>query len=129
VLLLVACAITALAGCGASDRKPDAAGVAERFQAALEKHDGAAACAELSDETKSKLEQQEKSPCEQSIFRIQLPEGGIADKTSVYITSASVDLTTGGTTFLDEGPDGWKISAAGCELTTADQPLQCELED
>jgi hypothetical protein len=103
--------------------------VAERFQSALEQQDGAAACAELSDETKSKLEQQERAPCEQAIFRVDLPEGGIAAKTSVYITSASVRLTTGPTTFLDEGPGGWRISAAGCEHTEPGRPFQCELED
>jgi hypothetical protein len=129
LLALVACATAALAGCGASGRKQDAAELAERFQSALERQDGAAACAELSDETKSKLEQQEQAPCEQAIFRVNLPEGGIAAKTSVYITSASVRLTTGPTTFLDEAPGGWRISAAGCEPTEPGQPFQCELED
>jgi hypothetical protein len=127
--VLVACASVALAGCGASGRKQDAAAVAERFQSALEQQDGAAACAELSDQTRSKLEQEEKARCEQAIFRIDLPEGGLAERTSVYITSASVRLTTGPTTFLDQGPDGWKISAAGCEHTEPRQPFQCELED
>ena len=128
MLALVACATVALAGCGSSARKQDAAAVAQRFQSALEQQDGAAACAELSDQTRSKLEQEEKSPCEQAILRVNLPTGGIAAKTSVYITSASVRLTTGPTTFLDEGPDGWKISAAGCEPTEPRQPFQCEVE-
>jgi hypothetical protein len=127
-LVVLACATAALTGCGASDRKPDAAAVAERFQTALENQDGAAACAEVSDQAKTKLEQQEKAPCAQSILRIDLPAGGIAAKTSVYITSAAVHITTGPTTFLDEGPDGWKISAAGCEPTGPRQPFQCELE-
>jgi hypothetical protein len=103
--------------------------VAERFQGALERQDGAAACAELSEETKSKLEQQEQAPCERAILRVNLPEGGIAAKTSVYITSASVRLTVGPTMFLDEGPRGWRISAAGCEPAEPGQPFQCELED
>jgi hypothetical protein len=129
VLVLVACAVAALGGCGASGRKQDAAAAAERFQSALEQQDGAAACAELSDQTKSKLEQQKKAPCEQAIFRVNLPEGGLAATTSVYITSASVRLTTGPTTFLDESPGGWRISAAGCEHTEPRQAFECELED
>jgi hypothetical protein len=128
LLTLVACATVALAGCGASGRKHDAAAVAERFQSALERRDGTAACAELSDQTESKLEQEEKSPCEQAILRVDLPHGGLAEKTSVSITSASVRLTTGPTTFLDEGPDGWRISAAGCEHTQPRQPFECEVE-
>jgi hypothetical protein len=78
----------AAAGCGACDRESDAAAVAERFHAALERGDGEAACAELSEETASK----------------------------------------GGTTFLDEGPDGWEVSAAGCMPTAPNLPFDCVLE-
>ena len=49
----------ALAGCGTGVRERDAAGVAERFHAALASGDGQAACDQLSEETASKLEQQD----------------------------------------------------------------------
>jgi hypothetical protein len=51
----------------------------------------------------------------------------VAD-TRVEITSAIATLAEGGSDFLDEGPGGWKISAAGCEPTLPDQPYECELE-
>ena len=126
VLALVACFC---AGCGASNRAPDAAAVAERFQTALDARDGEAACAELSEQASSKLEQQEDSPCEQAILALELPTGTAAANTSVYVTSASVSLTQGGTLFLDEAPEGWQVSAAGCRPTAPELPSYCELED
>jgi hypothetical protein len=125
-LLLLAAALCA--GCGTSDRAADAAAVVERFQAALDAGDGEAACAELSEETAGKLEQQEEAPCEQAILGLELPTGGtVADK-SVYVTSAAVSLLEGGTLFLDEASDGWEVSAAGCEPTAPELPYDCLLE-
>jgi hypothetical protein len=118
----------AMGGCGASDRAPDAAAVAERFHAALDEGDGEAACAELAEETRSKLEQQEKAPCDEAILELELPRGGAAASTDVYLTTASVSLAEGGTTFLDDFDQGWKVSAAGCVPTAPEQPYECELE-
>jgi hypothetical protein len=128
ILALGACVAVATTGCGASERASDAAAVAERFHAALEQGDGEAACAELSEETAGKLEQQEELPCEEAVLELELPRGGTAAETGVYVTSASVDLVEGGTTFLDEGAQGWKVSAAGCTPTAPNLPYDCELE-
>jgi hypothetical protein len=65
-------------GCGVSDREPDATAVADRFHAALGRGDGEAACAELSEETASRLEQQEEMPCESAVLALELPRGGSA---------------------------------------------------
>jgi hypothetical protein len=124
--LLLAC--VALAGCGASDRAPDAAAVAERFHEAIGRQDGEAACSELAEETKTRLEQQEGRPCEEAIVELELPGEGRTVRTSVYVRSASVGLAAGGETFLDEFSDGWKVSAAGCEPTAPNLPYDCELE-
>jgi hypothetical protein len=118
----------AVAGCGTGERADDAAAVTQRFHAALETDDGAAACDELSEETASKLEQQEKKPCEEAILELELPKGGRVAGTRVEITNAVTTLAEGDSDFLDEGPDGWKISAAGCVPTLPDQPYECELE-
>jgi hypothetical protein len=115
-------------GCGASDRESAAAAVAERFHAALGQRDGVAACAELSEETASTLEQQKDAPCEEAVLSLELPTGGESAVTDVYVRSASVDLVEGETTFLDEGSEGWKVSAAGCTPTAPDLPYDCELE-
>jgi len=129
LLVLLASLLVAASGCGASDRAPDAAAVADRFQAALERRDGAGACAELRDQTRSKLEQEEKKPCARAILALQLPRGGTATATSVYVRNAVVRLSAGGTSYLDEGADGWKVTAAGCKPTAPDLPYDCELED
>ena len=118
----------AVAACGTGERADDAAAVSERFHAALETNDGAAACDELSEQTASKLEQQEKKPCEEAILELELPKGGSVAGTRVEITNAVTTLAEGDSDFLDEGPDGWKISAAGCVPTLPDQPYECELE-
>ena len=122
-LLALACLC---AGC--SDRSDDAAAVVERFQTALDGRDGAGACAELSEETASALEQQEGQPCGQAILDLDLAAGSEVADTSVYVTSASASLRDGGTLFLDEASDGWEISAAGCRPSAPDRPLDCELE-
>jgi hypothetical protein len=127
-LALGACLVLAAPGCGASDRASDAASVAERFHAAIGEQDGRTACDELSEATASRLEQQEDEPCEEAVLRLDLPGDGTAATTDVYVTTASVELAGGGTTFLDEGTLGWKVSAAGCTPTAPDQPYDCELE-
>jgi hypothetical protein len=116
------------AGCGTGEREDDAAAVTERFHAALEAGGGQAACDQLSEETASKLEQQEKKPCEEAILGLELPKGGTVADSRVEITSAVTTLADGDSDFLDEGPEGWKIAAAGCVPTLPDQPYDCELE-
>lgn len=129
-VLVAACAIAlAAVACGTGDRERDAAAVVETFNAALERGDGQAACERLSEETASKLEQDEQKPCEEAILELELPEGGTVAFRRVYIRSASLDLADGGTAFLNEGPTGWTISAAGCRETAPERPYECELED
>jgi hypothetical protein len=126
---VVACLLAvALAACGTGDRERDAAAVTERFHSALEAKDGQAACEELSKETASKLELQEEKPCEEAILGLELPAGGTVTVREVEVRSAYTELSAGGADFLDEGPTGWKISAAGCRPTAPDQPYECVLE-
>jgi hypothetical protein len=127
-LVAVLALLAALSGCGASGRGSDAAATVERFQAALEQRDGQTACAQLDEDTSSKLEQEQGMPCEQAIFELELPAGGQAGKASVYVTSASVAVDQGGTVFLNEAPSGWEVTSAGCRPTAPDLPLDCELE-
>lgn len=126
---LVACLLALpLAACGTADRERDAAAVAESFHAALEANDGQAACDELSEDTASKLEQQEEKPCEEAILALELPKGGTVTVTQVEVLSAYTELSVGGADFLDEGPTGWEIAAAGCRPTGSEQPYECALE-
>ena len=127
---LFACLLAvAVAGCGTAEREDDAAAVAIRFHQALERDDGQAACAELNPETASKLEQEEKKPCEEAITSLELPTGGSVADTRVYLTTAFASLAGGTADFLDESSEGWWISAAGCDPTEPGQPYDCELEN
>ena len=127
--LALACLLALpLAACGTAGRERAASAVSERFHAALESEDGAAACAELSKETASKLEQQEKKPCDEAILGLDIPKGGSATVRRVYVRSAYVRLPGGSADFLDEGPGGWRIAASGCRRTATGQPYDCELE-
>jgi len=123
LLALVVC------GCGTGGREDDAATVSARFHAAVDARDGAGACAQLNPETASKLEQQQQKPCEEAILSLELPAGHTVSDVSVYVTSAFTTLAEGGSDFLDEGPTGWRVSAAGCEATAPSQPYDCELEN
>jgi hypothetical protein len=125
---LVLAGLAAIVGCGTEERERDAAKVVERFHAALEQQDGAAACEEVGEETQSELERQQKQPCEEAILTLELPGGGRPVNARVYATSAAVDLDVGGTDFLDEGSQGWTISAAGCEPSGPEQPYECGLK-
>ena len=126
-MLVLVC--VALAGCGTSARDTDAAGVSDRFHAALDDGDGAAACRELTSETRKKLERDEGKACGEAILGLDLPAGATAARAKVYVTTAFVELEgPASAVFLDEGPDGWKISAAGCSPGAPDQPFDCELE-
>jgi hypothetical protein len=125
ILLALACLGT---GCGTAGREHDARAVVERFQAALADHDGGAACAELSIDTSKALDQEEGNPCPESILDAHLPAGA-PETGEVDVTSAAVSLRGGGTLFLDQGPDGWEISAAGCRPSAPAKPFDCEVEN
>jgi hypothetical protein len=87
IAALVACLVVSAPGCGLPERESDVAAVVERFHAALERRDGPAAFAELSEATAGKLEQQEGTPCEEAVLELELPRDGSAAHTGVYVTT------------------------------------------
>jgi len=119
----------ACSGCGAADRAPAATATARAFQEALSRHDGRAACAQLSSETASKLAHQEGTPCAAAILDQDLPTATAVARAQVHITSAAAEVGGRDWIFLDEAADGWEISAAGCRPAARPElPLDCELE-
>ena len=101
--------------------------VSDRFHVALEARDGAAACAELTQEAAETLEQEEKRPCPVAVLELDLPAGARASRAEVDVLSGYADLPGADVAFLDDGPDGWKVSAAGCTPSSPDHPFDCEL--
>lgn len=127
----VALVLAALAGgCARDDDRETVQTVTDRFYAAFESDDGAAACAQLSTDTREELESQEQEPCAEAIGSLQL-DGGDPSRVQVYVTNAKADLTTGESAFLSLTADGWRLSAVGCRPVggkPADRPYDCELE-
>lgn len=113
-------------GCGTDSSAPHARRAVQAFYSALERHDGAAACRVLSDDTRSSLETSEKKPCKEAVFSLGLSPARVV-AVRVYATSAEAVLTGGEAVFLDQDPDGWKISAVGCK-PQHEQPYDCDLE-
>jgi hypothetical protein len=113
-------------GCGTDASSAHARGAVQAFYDALERHDGAAACGELSDDARSSLETSEKKPCDQAVFSLGLSPSSIV-AVRVYVTSAQAALARGEAVFLDQTPQGWKISAVGCK-PQHEQPYDCQLE-
>jgi hypothetical protein len=109
---------------------PAAGAAVSAFGDALKQHDGAKACAELTDEAQSKLEDERKKPCEQAIEEIasEVEPGDAVTKSNVSETSAFVRTSHGPTFFLDKIGETWKLSAAGCTKQAGDAPYSCALE-
>ena len=130
VVMAIATAAAAVSGCGRDGDRAEARAVADRFFAALRQDDGQAACAELSTGTRAELESQEGEPCRQAIGSAGLQPARVL-RVQVFITNAKADLSGGESVFLDQGPDGWELSALGCKPEggePADRPYDCEVQ-
>lgn len=125
--LLGAMAALAVSGCGATD-SDSARAAAERFYGAFAAKDGAAACEQLSESTREQLVEDEQKPCEQAVLGLKLSgERAVADQ--AYITESKVELDGGDSAFLEETPDGWRVTAAGCKpVDEQEAPYDCEVE-
>ena len=120
-------AVLALAGCGRSGDRADVRSIAEGFYAAADGHDGTRACAWLSAGARQALEQDESEPCARAVGHLKL-SGSRARRVEVYSTEAAVALRGGDVVYLEETPQGWRISAAGCRAPGYAKPAECELE-
>lgn len=127
-LLAVSLVAIGLAGCGQEANRDAVRATTQRFLVAYAAHKDAAACETLSADAVKELESQESAPCPQSIGKVKLAGGKIAE-VEVTVTNAKVDLVSGESLFLSEQADGWKITALGCRSAgkPADKPFDCEL--
>ncbi len=131
-LAIIGCTLPllTLAACGQADDRDQVRSVSERFNRALAREDGTAACMELSEDTVKSLRSQEQKPCPEAILGLSLEPSGTA-RVQVYVTSAKVDLDSGESAFLDRSAEGWRLSAIACaprEGKPADRPYDCELQ-
>jgi hypothetical protein len=114
----------ALAGCGTGGARTQARAAVERLYAAYHRHDGRAACAQLSPDLRSQLVEDESVGCARAVLKLRL-RGSTAAAVRVYATSAQVVLAHGDTVFLGDSPLGWRIDAVGCRSQGAG-PYACE---
>jgi len=128
-LLAAAAVALATAGCGQSDDRDTVRATTQRFLAAYSADQGDTACGQLSEDTVTEVESQEKKPCAEAIGEVELQEGPIR-RVEVTVTNAKVDLTGGESVFLSEESDGWRISAVGCKPQgdPKNSPMDCELQ-
>ena len=99
--------------------------VAERFHAALDAEDGAAACDRLSQDAQEELASSGDS-CEAAILESGVASKGRVEKVQVFDTAAQVRYDED-VVFLADYPDGWKIIAAGC-TPEAEAPYDCQID-
>jgi hypothetical protein len=129
IILAIAVLAVLVGGCGPDSDQATARSVTDRFFAALGSGNGDEACAQLSPDTRSQLESQEKKACRDAITGLGL-EGGSVVRVDVYIINAMVVLSNGDAVFLDRGQEGWRMSAVGCkdQGKPADRPYDCAVE-
>jgi hypothetical protein len=104
---------------------PGARRAAERLSAALAARDGAAACAELDEHAAAALEEQEGESCERAILALGLASGAVA-RVEVAERAGKADVGEE-TVFLEQGTEGWRITALGCKPVKG-HPYDCEVE-
>lgn len=127
LIAVVTAAGLLLASCGRDSDRAAVRSVAESFYAAVAQHDGGAACARLSADTRQALEQQESAPCPRAVAHLSL-SGRRAHVVRVFSTDAAVELVHGDTVFLQDTHQGWRIDAAGCRPAGQGEPADCEIE-
>jgi hypothetical protein len=126
VIALCAAALCA-GGCGRADDRAAAGDVTARFLRAVEGGDGERACAQLSDATVEALERDEGKPCAEAATELDLAPSAVTHA-EVSNIAAKVDLADGRSAFLELTRAGWRLSAAGCEPGSGDEPYTCEVE-
>jgi hypothetical protein len=123
LILLVAVALST--GCGTGQDQREARAATERFSAALQRGDGATACAQLSPALRRQVVSDEPgSRCAKAILQVTV-HGRRASATRVYATEAQVDLAGGDTFFLGDTREGWRLDAIGCR-PQGGGPYDCE---
>jgi hypothetical protein len=113
-----------VSGCtGAQDS--GAAAAARDFVAAVHGGDGELACALLSPETRSQLEESSKNPCADAILGEDV-QGGSVVHVSVFENMAQVRFSSE-VVFLARFDKGWLVTATACR-PVPDQPYDCSIQ-
>jgi hypothetical protein len=116
-----------LTGCGRAQDDRAVSAVTARFLQAVQAHDGARACAQLSTGAVEALEHDEGERCTEAVVGLDI-EASPVRRTQVFGGGAKADLADGQSAFLELTRRGWRVSAAGCVPAPGEEPYTCEVE-
>ena len=123
----VAAVVLATGACGGSSDTA-VSSVSDTFRQALAQQDGERACALLSAQTVSDLEQADGRPCATAVLHEDVPTTGNPTGVEVYGRMAQVRYADD-TIFLSRFHQGWRLVAAGCQLASgAAQRFDCQVK-
>jgi hypothetical protein len=125
-LMLSLLVAASAAACGTSTDRDQARSAAQTLYAAVQRHDGALACAQMSPSLRAQLVKDEGSPCAKAVLKLQLHDG-TPETVRVYADSAEVRLRHGDTVFLGDTREGWRVEALGCQ-PQGPGPYDCEAQ-
>jgi hypothetical protein len=123
-LTLLVLAAASATGCGASADRREARAAARDLYAAAARHDGQAACAQMSSSLRTALVEDQQQRCAKAVLALDL-HGQTPASAKVYATSAVVRFEHGDTVFLDQTSEGWRVDALGCR-PNGKGPYDCE---
>ena len=122
---LLAAALVGVSGC-TGPGADEAARVAESFDQ-LASSDAAQACALLAPGTRAEVEKAAKKSCAEALGDEGLPDPSAVSGVDVFGHDAIVRFS-GDTVFLARFPEGWRVTAAGCQPGPSDQkPYDCNV--
>jgi hypothetical protein len=123
-VVLLCLPAVALAGCGTSADRAQSRAAVQALYAAVQRHDGAAACAQMSPSLRQQIVHDSGSSCAKAVLDFDLRPGR-PTTVHVYADAAQVRLTGGDTAFLDDTRQGWRVEAVGCR-PQGKGPYECE---
>jgi hypothetical protein len=112
------------AGCGTGADRDDAGHATQALYSAAARHDGTAACAQMSPSLRAELVSDEGERCAKAVLGLDL-HGRTPDRVKVYANEALVRLAGGDTVFLSVTREGWRVDALGCRPQSKG-PYDCE---
>lgn len=114
-----------LAGCAVDAAQQEIVAAASEFVRA----DAERACALLAPQTLESLERRAKAACPPALAALGLPKDVDVRRAEVAGESGQVQFGDD-VVFLARFPDGWRVTAAGCQRTDLDAavPYECEVE-
>ena len=124
LVLLLCLPAAALAGCGTSADRTQSRAAVQALYAGFQRHDGAAACAQMSASLRRQIAHDSGSPCAKAVLGFDLHPGRPA-AVLVYADASEVRLTGGDTAFLGDTRQGWRVQAVGCR-PQGKGPYECE---